>query len=135
MFNTYQKLALHMLKSHGVKNPIRRYFDDTVCPVCVLQFRSRIRIFNHLQYRSRVCRIYLMLSNPIISQETANVLDFKQREFAKVQARKGYRNHKAHLLTFRMPGPLPFVDLFQMPGIATPSLHHMLGPGRNYHAL
>ena len=124
-FNTYQKYALHMFKTHGIKNSIRLHYGDTFCPICMMQFHSRVRLHNHVQYRSKICRMQLLLMGPVISTEEADSLDAIQRLESASLARKGIRSHKAILYTFRLPGPLPYVI------VDRPSSHHTLGFGRN----
>jgi len=125
VFNTYQKVSLHRFKAHGVKNDLRCYFRDTHCTACMLEFFTRPRLFNHLAYRSKVCRAHLYLRGPVISQDDADALDVVAAKDAVKLYAKGYRRHKAVVNAIRLPGPLePVIAL-------CPSSHHQLGFGRN----
>ncbi len=95
-------------------------------------FHNRVRLLNHLKYRSTVCRLNLMMSGPLISVEQADVLDEGCRDLRRRRYAAGLRAHSVCAEPcFRLCGPLP------LPLIIDGSKHtnncHMLGFGRNYH--
>ena len=111
-FATYQQLALHMFKSHGIKNPIGRFIDDTICPLCMKQFHNRERALNHVRYRSLRCRLILFQRGPIMSQAECDRLDAACCEQNKKLYASGRRRHHASVTYFRVEGPLPSEEIF-----------------------
>ena len=111
-FATYQQLALHMFKSHGIKNPIGRFIDDTVCPLCLKQFHNRERALNHVRYRSLRCRLILFQRGPIMSQAECDRLDEACCEQNKKLYASGRRRHHASVTCLRVEGPLPSEEIF-----------------------
>eukprot|EP00435_Cladocopium_sp_Y103_P014422 s2448_g3.t1 len=54
-FPTNQQLALHCSKLHGYVTPERQYIQSTVCPGCLVNFHTSIRVLQHLRYRANGC--------------------------------------------------------------------------------
>ena len=76
-------------------------------PCLPFVFHNRIRVLNHLKYRSTVCRLNLTLLGPIIDTDRAYVLDSECRLIRNSLRRKGLRAHAATDPVFRLCGPLP----------------------------
>ena len=130
-FASYQRLALHRKIKHGIRDPVDCLVDTVFCPVCMKFFHNRVRVLNHIKYRSSVCRLNLTLAGPLISEEQAEVLDEGCREQKRILYAKGLRAHSAAAPCFRLCGPLP------LPLIVDGSKHskncHILGFGRNHY--
>ena len=126
-FSTYQKCCLHLFKKHGTKSPLRLLFDEHHCPVCMVLFHTRTRVYNHILRRSPICRNTLLLYGNIISQERSDQLDLEERPVLSVLTKNGMRIHTAVDRAYRLPGPL----VLPM-HVNAPSSHHTLGRGRNY---
>ena len=84
-------------------------------------------MFNHVRYRSNVCRENLLIRPPELSQTDADQLDIlEQASFRRMQA-CGHRRHKAVLPCVQAAGPL-------LPIVVDPnceSAHHPLGRGHS----
>ncbi len=97
----------------------------------MLFFHNRVRLLNHLKYRSSVCRLNLIVAGPIISPESADKLDEDCREMRRRLYAVGLRAHAAVEPCFRLCGPLP------LPLVVDWNRHsnkcHILGLGRNHH--
>ncbi len=104
--------------------------DTTFCPICLVQFHTRVRCVNHVRFRSQICRINLALKGPIICEVEANKLDECDRELNRDLARNGKKSCHASSPAVRLPGPLEALLVSQ----DTYSSHHPLGFGRNYNA-
>ncbi len=131
-FSSYQRLALHRKIVHGSRDPVDLLVSSVHCPVCMVFFHNRVRLLNHLKYRSTVCRLNLIVSGPLISVEQADVLDEGCRDLRRRRYAAGLRAHSVCAEPcFRLCGPLP------LPLVIDGNKHtnncHVLGFGRNYH--
>ena len=63
-FPTYQQLALHAFRQHGVVAQERHYVQSTVCPGCLRDYHTTFRVTQHLRYRRNGCwdRTYMARS-------------------------------------------------------------------------
>jgi len=129
-FNTFQKHSLHMFKSHGIKNIMRRYLEDVVCPVCLMYFHSGERVLNHMRYRSRVCKNVLMSRLPVLTEKQADLLDKQAASENATLAHSGLRRHHVTHTAFRFSGPLN--NISSTPRVTHTSQHRPFGSGRNY---
>jgi hypothetical protein len=130
VFAGYQRMALHMKVVHDILDPVHMLVDDVFCPVCLLYFHNRVRLLNHLKYRSSVCRLNLVLQGPLLSSERARELDIACRAHRRELYAKGLRAHAALFPVVRLHGPLP-------PAVVLDHLashHHLLGIGRRYYS-
>ena len=128
-FNSYQKLAVHRKVKHGQRDPINALVDSVHCPVCLLFFHDRIRLLNHLKYRSLVCRLNLLALGPLVSPERSDELDMACRELRRARYAAGLRVHVAIQPVFRLQGPLPLPVSYVSPIGRT----HLLGRGRRHY--
>jgi hypothetical protein len=55
-FKTHQGLQSHRARVHGWRHPLRAFVPSSVCPVCHVDFRSRLRALAHVQRSSAKCR-------------------------------------------------------------------------------
>ena len=129
-FNSFQKLALHKKVKHGYRDPVDRLVDTVWCPICMLYFHDRIRLLNHLKYRSKLCQLNLFLSGPLISPERADQLDVDCRELRRSRRAAGLRAHAATAPVIRLQGPLPPP---RIPVIYSSARTHILGNGRRHY--
>ena len=60
-FPSYQQLALHAFRQHGVVAQERHYVQPTVCPGCLKDHHTTYRVTQHLRHRRNGCwdRIFL----------------------------------------------------------------------------
>ena len=125
---SYQQLALHKLRAHKQKDPIRLCVPVTLCLVCSREFHTRERMFNHVKYKSSVCRNNLLIRGPLISEEKADSLDQAVSTNVQLQC-SGHRRHHVLEPSCRLQGPLHRVLLVG----ESLSDHHPLGRGHNLH--
>ena len=131
-FSSYQRLAVHRKVSHGIRDPVDLLVDTVHCPVCLVYFHNRVRVLNHIKYRSSVCRLNLKVAGPIITAEQADVFDVECRELRRKRYAEGQRAHAAGAEPcFRLCGPIPLPLMIN--GNRFTSKCHTLGFGRNYH--
>ena len=130
-FSSYQRLALHLKIKHNARDPVDFLVNTVHCPVCMIYFHNRIRLLNHLKYRSSVCRLNLTLAGPFIDNSEADVLDENCRELRRELYAAGLRAHCATAPCFRLCGPLPLPLVVD--GKRISSNCHILGFGRNHH--
>ncbi len=123
-------MALHRRIVHDFIDPIHVHIHTVHCPACRLYFHNRVRVLNHLEYRSKVCRLSLLLQGPCISKDEAQSLDVDCREGKRKLYALGLRTHAATNPVFRLTGPIPLPPFFTG-GYGNV---HILGLGRNnYH--
>jgi len=58
-FKTKAALASHQAIVHGCRNQIRSLVATSVCPICSVQYHSRLRAVQHIQ-RSFGCKLSLL---------------------------------------------------------------------------
>ena len=116
-----------MFKKHGLKSVERCYVQTTYCPVCMIEFKNRERVLNHIRYRSEVCRENLLMGPPCITHEQADVLDLAEKDMIKSYLNKGHSRSYAEKSCVQMYGP--FSDIVIDPDME--SKHHPLGKGRH----
>ena len=86
-FCSAKALATHM-KMHGVVSPWSLRVDATgICPVCNGNYRSRLRVLNHI--RSAKCRLELA-TVPELDCETLAALRLADRNARRAARRDGY---------------------------------------------
>ncbi len=93
----------------------------------MLYFHNRTRILDHLKYRSRVCRLSLLMQGPLITKDEAQSLDGACREAKRKLYALGLRAHAASNPVFRLTGPIQHPPFFTG-GYGNV---HILGLGRN----
>ncbi len=97
----------------------------------MVYFHNRVRVLNHLKYRSSVCRLNLIVAGPIINAQQADILDEECRALRRELYAAGLRAHTATAPCFRLSGPLPLPLVVD--GNRMSSKCHILGFGRNHH--
>jgi hypothetical protein len=127
-FPSNQQHALHMFKAHRIKNPIRLYISTNHCTVCLKMFHTRERVLNHLRYRSHICRSNLLLKDPVLSVEEADILDTEVAESNRKLQATGKRRHTKCYPCYQISGPI-----IPPLGVIAPSCHHPLGRGHNHY--
>ena len=108
-----------------------RTFWSLFGTVCLRFFHNRVRVLNHIKYRSSVCRLNLTLAGPLISEEQAEVLDEGCREQKRILYAKGLRAHSATDPCFRLCGPIPLPLIID--GSKHSKICHILGFGHNHY--
>ena len=107
-------MALHRRIVRDFVDPIHVHIHTVHCPVCMLYFHNRVRVLNHLKYRSKVCRLSLLLQGPCISKDEAQSLDVDCREEKRKLYALGLRAHAATNPVFRLTGPIPLPPFSQV---------------------
>ena len=129
-FMTFQQLALHSFKKHGVKNMMSLYVGDcTHCTVCLKQFWTLERLLNHVRYRSKICKYNLKIRGPVCDSEQASLFSKECAESNTCLHRQGKRRHYKEDPVIQLVGPL--LPVMLPPG-SKESKHHPLGLGHNY---
>ena len=99
-------LKVHMFAEHGIKHPLRLYFDNTSCFVCMQQFWSRERLLNHLRYKSSRCRNAYLARGPCIAFEESCRSDAADLPAHRMSRQRGGRRHTVEVPAIRLSGPL-----------------------------
>ena len=126
-FKSHQALAVHMCKQHGIRHIAHVLVDTTHCPICLLQFHSRVRLLAHLMEKNPFCLNQLKRSDPVITQDQAMELD--KANGSSARALKGASRKPV----FRLQGPLVLAYDENGVPIITPGNHHPHGIGRQWH--
>ena len=124
---TYQQLAVHLARKHGIKVQIRKFIDAHWCPVCLLYFGARPRVVDHVQ-KSPVCRFNIQCSYPMLPDTVVAELDEADRVQIALgkQLSKGKRG--AGPTACRMLGP--YLPIFGRTDGPSASSAHPIGPNR-----
>lgn len=81
-FSSYQQLALHAFRVHGVIAQERQYVQSTVCPGCLRDHHTSFRVTQHLRYRRNGCwdRVHLARqpAEPVIINLPAHLQKIKR---------------------------------------------------------
>ena len=98
-FTSANALAQHSRRAHGVRSPIRQYVPGAVCPVCLTDFRDRVRCLEHLSDSRRPkCRQQL-LGGGFPALEPARVAELDAIDC--VARRLAQQAKKSHVLADR----------------------------------
>ena len=90
-FSSEKALASHRRATHSIKTEVRAYVDGSICPVCKVDFRQRVRVLQHLGDTRRPCRQRLFDGNyPRISEEAMLRLDEVDRHYRRQCQQEGY---------------------------------------------
>ena len=54
-FPSLKQLRCHRTATHGVRRPAHQYASGPCCPVCGVDFRTRIRCMEHLERGAAAC--------------------------------------------------------------------------------
>ena len=54
--SSWHGLKIHQMRMHMYRVPIRAYVDTVHCPVCMVNFGTRIRVLHHLRRAANLCR-------------------------------------------------------------------------------
>ena len=54
-FPSLKQLRCHRTTAHGVRRPAHQYASGPYCPVCGVDFRTRVRCTGHLERGAAVC--------------------------------------------------------------------------------
>ncbi len=101
-----QQLVLHLFKSHGINDPIRRYVCGTRCPICLKEFWKRENLFNHIRRGRAPCKVQVLLRGPVLSELEADVIDDSLKPYYRDLHHKGLRRHALEAPCIRVAGPL-----------------------------
>jgi hypothetical protein len=86
-----QGLGLHRQRCFGYALPIRTMAWGSRCPLCSVEFCSRLRLIQHLAYDSKSCRTEFLDGEPLsLPMEVIKALDKRDAEGARADRRAGY---------------------------------------------
>lgn len=105
-FVSRQALATHSFRVHGTKRFERQMVETTWCPICLVQFHTRMRCVQHLSIDSTSCRECLLEAGVFLTRARADELDCDDRAHNRHLHKRGHAPTKAELPAFRLPGPL-----------------------------
>ncbi len=103
-FETFQAMAVHMFKMHGIKCAARNHLDTTHCPHCLLELWTRQRALDHLRRSAACCAAVLSL--PRLGEELITELDDASRETTRNNVRLGRHRNWAEVPSIILSGPL-----------------------------
>ena len=90
-------MASHRRTKHGVRNDIRLYVQNAVCPCCLTDFQQRLRCIAHLSDPRRPkCRSWILENVVQIPDAVARKLDLQDNELRKAARRAGRSHHIAN---------------------------------------
>ena len=92
-------LAVHLSRAHGKKRLAPQLIDGSTCPVCLTDFRTRLRLIHQLEYSSPKCLEVVSFVVQPLSLERA-------RELAAIDASQRRRAKKAGVSFSRCWCPL-----------------------------
>jgi hypothetical protein len=125
---TLQQLNLHMFKKHQVKNMWRHYVGDlTYCRICMKQFHTRERLLNHVRYKSKVCRVNMLLHGPICDEINSTEHDQQCTEANVLLQQQSRRRAHAVDPVVQLTGPSMILGVDEHQ-----SGQRRLGNGHNY---
>ena len=99
VFTSDRALRAHLVAGHGVRCRARLYIGDGLCPVCGLQFHTRIRAIAHASRRTSKCYHDIIHCAPLDDERVAQLDEIDAATPKK--ARKG--GHPTPLAI--LPGP------------------------------
>ena len=107
---TMQQLQLHMFKAHGRLHPSQYYVDAdcTICPICMMQFHTLVRLIEHLRYngKKRRCLDNVYIVKDVIKSDVVLEIVARDAECSRAWSRAGFRRTKAQAPAYRVTGPL-----------------------------
>jgi len=126
---TFQQLALHGFKRHGIKSIWRTYTGGAnTCRVCLKCFSNSECLMNHVKRRSKICRHNSILRGPVCTQAEADELDRNDAAAFRSMAMQGHRRHQVLVPVVQAHGPL--LPIFSLDD--RPPCGHRLGYGHNF---
>ena len=107
---TMQQLNLHMFKSHKWIHPSQYVVDadSTICPICLMQFHTRVRFIEHLRYtgQKRRCLENVYIVKDVINSDVVSEILARDAALSQTLSRSGFRGTKAQAPAYRVSGPL-----------------------------
>ncbi len=97
---------LHLFKSHGIKDPIRRYVHSTRCHICHKESWKRENLLNHIRRGRTPCKTQVLLRTPLLSEKEADDIDEALRPLYRDLHHRGLHRHALEAPCVRVCGPL-----------------------------
>ena len=92
---SYRALRLHLRCNHNIRCEVDAFVnDETECPVCCVDFRSRIRLVQHLGAH-KPCNVSFLANLPPKVDEVALALLHIADAFERKRVCKGYQRCEA----------------------------------------
>ena len=115
--------AVHVFRAHGVRQPQHFYVDGTQCPVCLVEFGTRIRLREHLSsdlksmkpQKSPICWDECLKRYAPFSEEYAQVLADEDLQTSRSKKKSGFRRTHAKYRSVQAQGPMMFIQLSHLP--------------------
>ena len=117
VFCSSKALQAHSRKKHGVRAAVIRYIPDTtVCPICQVEFRSRLRLITHAsesRIRSKTrrigCRDQILNGNfPPVPNDELTKLNLRDRDTRRAASRAGH-SHEIARAPAKRPHGVPHI--------------------------
>ena len=102
-----KEINLHKFLCHGIRNPMYRYVDSSVCPICLVEHHTRERVLTHIK-KAKTCHSILLQRGPILDILQANNLNELEKEMQLGLFRRGRRRNFAEVPCLHCEGPLCF---------------------------
>ncbi|CAE8665862.1 unnamed protein product [Polarella glacialis] len=106
MFESLQKVSVHLYKIHHVKSEARKFAAGSSCMCCLKQYHTRPRLIQHLLCRQTGCLQMMRASMQPLSEEDAEQLDKEDREVINRDKQRGQRSREHRLPFVQLHGPM-----------------------------
>ena len=106
VFASHAALTSHRARIHGVRNNIKKFFANTTCPVCLINYGTRQKAFIHMAYKSKRCGAFLCAtSSPMTNEETA-AIDLEYAQVGTKNLRAGLHFGYSNIPLCKAAGPM-----------------------------
>ena len=130
--DTAKQLGMHSRITHSSRHPVNKCIDVSWCTVCGIDRHNRAGMMVHLQDRSHVCRLNLLLRGEFVSDEAAAALDDEAAASRLKNVHSGRGKHFVDKTCVRVFGPWPIV--VNLAGEVISSLNgHPLGNSQKWY--
>ena len=121
--STSKQMAMHSRIKHMSRHPVNRCIDVPWCTVCGIHRHNRAGMMVHLQDRSKICRLNLLLRGEFVTEEAAEILDAEAATSRLSNVHSGTGKHQVDKLCVRVFGPWQKVVVLEGMVICTPNGH------------
>ena len=104
-------LTMHLVSKHKLKDPVHTCVNTVWCPVCGILYSNRGLLMEHCAYRSKVCRMNLLLRGAFFPWDEISALESQQSDICAANVKAGRPRYFASTPAVRIFGPhLPIFD-------------------------
>ena len=108
-FECKKALHMHAAVLHAKRTAVRLHIDTTFCPICGLEFHTRVGVMNHIVDKSAICHANLLLRPALMTPDQCKPFDDECRLFRADNKKKLQPKSKALLPCVRRHGPFQLV--------------------------